>query len=183
MTAGTIQMKWAVGTFTIPAGTRLRSTGVSKTLPKGNSHAISLKCDCETLYLGIFWYLHMWLFSNCFFSFRINIMNSNLEGVVLDNRYYAGSCMPHYIQDVRFRKPYNLQQYTLQVTLANECRFSVEWWLGSWHCHLTATQSYCRFDPDLGQQEKLLIQIFPWVIYTSKDSSLLKKDSEMFQKC
>uniref|UniRef100_A0A3Q3QAQ9 Complement component C8 beta chain n=1 Tax=Monopterus albus TaxID=43700 RepID=A0A3Q3QAQ9_MONAL len=45
----------------------------------------------------------------------INILNSNLEGVVLDNRYYAGSCLPHYIQDVQFRKPYNLQQYTLQT--------------------------------------------------------------------
>ncbi|KAF3699042.1 Complement component C8 beta chain Complement component 8 subunit beta Precursor [Channa argus] len=45
----------------------------------------------------------------------INILNSNLEGVVLDNRYYAGSCLPHYIQDVRFRKPYNLQQYTSQT--------------------------------------------------------------------
>ncbi|KAI3375214.1 hypothetical protein L3Q82_021719 [Scortum barcoo] len=45
----------------------------------------------------------------------INILNSNLEGVVLDNRYYAGSCLPHYIQDARFRKPYNLQQYTLQT--------------------------------------------------------------------
>ncbi|XP_044075172.1 complement component C8 beta chain-like [Siniperca chuatsi] len=45
----------------------------------------------------------------------INILNSNLEGVVLDNRYYAGSCLPQYIQDVRFRKPYNLQQYTLQT--------------------------------------------------------------------
>uniref|UniRef100_A0A8C2XFN7 Complement component C8 beta chain n=2 Tax=Cyclopterus lumpus TaxID=8103 RepID=A0A8C2XFN7_CYCLU len=45
----------------------------------------------------------------------INILNSNLEGVVLDNRYYAGSCLPYYIEDVRFRKPYNLQQYTLQT--------------------------------------------------------------------
>ncbi|XP_028329177.1 complement component C8 beta chain [Gouania willdenowi] len=45
----------------------------------------------------------------------INILNSDLEGVVLDNRYYAGSCLPHYIQDVRFRKPYNLQHYTLQT--------------------------------------------------------------------
>uniref|UniRef100_A0A3Q3ML74 Complement component C8 beta chain n=1 Tax=Mastacembelus armatus TaxID=205130 RepID=A0A3Q3ML74_9TELE len=45
----------------------------------------------------------------------ISILNSNLEGVVLDNRYYAGSCLPHYIQNVRFRKPYNLQQYTLQT--------------------------------------------------------------------
>ncbi|XP_023277589.1 complement component C8 beta chain [Seriola lalandi dorsalis] len=45
----------------------------------------------------------------------INILNSNLEGVVLDNRYYAGSCLPQYIQDVAFRKPYNLQQYTQQT--------------------------------------------------------------------
>uniref|UniRef100_A0A7N6B1S0 Complement component C8 beta chain n=1 Tax=Anabas testudineus TaxID=64144 RepID=A0A7N6B1S0_ANATE len=45
----------------------------------------------------------------------INVLNSNLEGVVLDNRYYAGSCLPQYIQDARFRKPYNLQQYTLQT--------------------------------------------------------------------
>ncbi|KAM3604357.1 uncharacterized protein V6R79_009961 [Siganus canaliculatus] len=45
----------------------------------------------------------------------INILNSNLEGVVLDNRYYAGSCLPHFIQDARFRKPYNLQQYTQQT--------------------------------------------------------------------
>lgn len=45
----------------------------------------------------------------------INVLNSDLEGVVLDNRYYAGSCLPHFIQDVRFRKPYNLQQYTLQT--------------------------------------------------------------------
>ncbi|XP_061695641.1 complement component C8 beta chain-like [Syngnathoides biaculeatus] len=45
----------------------------------------------------------------------ISILNSKLEGVVLDNRYYAGNCLPHYIQDVRFRKPHNLQQYTLQT--------------------------------------------------------------------
>ncbi|XP_061587463.1 complement component C8 beta chain-like [Cololabis saira] len=45
----------------------------------------------------------------------INIMSGDLEGVVLDNRYYAGSCLPHYIQDTPFRKPFNLQQYTLQT--------------------------------------------------------------------
>uniref|UniRef100_A0A3Q2ZYA6 Complement component C8 beta chain n=2 Tax=Kryptolebias marmoratus TaxID=37003 RepID=A0A3Q2ZYA6_KRYMA len=45
----------------------------------------------------------------------INVLNSNLEGVVLDNRYYGGSCLPQYIQDVPFRKPFNLQQYTLQT--------------------------------------------------------------------
>ncbi|KAF4088773.1 hypothetical protein AMELA_G00058720 [Ameiurus melas] len=45
----------------------------------------------------------------------INVLNSNLEGVVLDNRYYAGGCLPYFIQDVRFRKPYNVQQYTLET--------------------------------------------------------------------
>ncbi|XP_035993849.1 complement component C8 beta chain isoform X1 [Fundulus heteroclitus] len=45
----------------------------------------------------------------------INVLNSQVEGVVLDNRYYGGGCLPHYIQDVPFRKPFNLQQYTLQT--------------------------------------------------------------------
>lgn len=45
----------------------------------------------------------------------INILNSNLEGVVVDNRYYAGSCLPHYIYNTRFRKPYNLQTYLLET--------------------------------------------------------------------
>ncbi|XP_017328556.1 complement component C8 beta chain [Ictalurus punctatus] len=45
----------------------------------------------------------------------INVLNSNLEGVVLDNRYYAGGCLPYFIQDVRFRKPYNVHQYTLET--------------------------------------------------------------------
>ncbi|KAM4557635.1 complement component C8 beta chain [Fundulus diaphanus] len=45
----------------------------------------------------------------------INVLNSHVEGVVLDNRYYGGGCLPHYIQDVPFRKPFNLQQYTLQT--------------------------------------------------------------------
>ncbi|XP_015228486.1 PREDICTED: complement component C8 beta chain [Cyprinodon variegatus] len=46
----------------------------------------------------------------------INVLNSHLEGIVLDNRYYGGGCLPHYIQDVPFRKPFNLQQYTLQTS-------------------------------------------------------------------
>ncbi|CAG5897058.1 unnamed protein product [Menidia menidia] len=45
----------------------------------------------------------------------INVLNSNLEGVVLDNRYYAGGCLPDYVQNIAFRKPYNLQQYTFQT--------------------------------------------------------------------
>ena len=45
----------------------------------------------------------------------MNVLNSRLEGLVLDNRYYAGGCLPHYIQDVRFRKPFNLQHYIVEV--------------------------------------------------------------------
>uniref|UniRef100_UPI003D9E9675 complement component C8 beta chain precursor n=1 Tax=Danio rerio TaxID=7955 RepID=UPI003D9E9675 len=44
-----------------------------------------------------------------------NILNGKMEAVVLDNRYYAGGCLPHFIQDVRFRKPFNLQQYTIET--------------------------------------------------------------------
>lgn len=44
------------------------------------------------------------------------MLSGNFEGAVLDNRYYAGSCLPHYIQHTRFRKPYNLQHYTVQVS-------------------------------------------------------------------
>uniref|UniRef100_A0A667Z8H5 Complement component C8 beta chain n=1 Tax=Myripristis murdjan TaxID=586833 RepID=A0A667Z8H5_9TELE len=67
----------------------------------------------------------------------INILNSNLEGVVLDNRYYAGSCLPHYIQDVRFRKPYNLQQYTLQYFCSST--------KGSYDFALESYESYSEF--------------------------------------
>ncbi|NXV48989.1 CO8B protein, partial [Uria aalge] len=42
----------------------------------------------------------------------LNIFTNNLEGLVLDHRYYAGGCSPHYILDTRFRKPYNVESYT-----------------------------------------------------------------------
>ncbi|XP_054690011.1 complement component C8 beta chain isoform X1 [Grus americana] len=42
----------------------------------------------------------------------LNIFTNNLEGLVLDHRYYAGGCSPHYIVDTRFRKPYNVESYT-----------------------------------------------------------------------
>ncbi|NWV74906.1 CO8B protein, partial [Dasyornis broadbenti] len=41
----------------------------------------------------------------------LNIFSNNLEGLVLDHRYYAGGCSPHYIADTRFRKPYNVESY------------------------------------------------------------------------
>ncbi|NXN18782.1 CO8B protein, partial [Indicator maculatus] len=42
----------------------------------------------------------------------LNIFTNSLEGLVLDHRYYAGGCSPHYIMDTRFRKPYNVESYT-----------------------------------------------------------------------
>ncbi|NXD38891.1 CO8B protein, partial [Copsychus sechellarum] len=42
----------------------------------------------------------------------LNIFTNSLEGLVLDHRYYAGGCSPHYITDTRFRKPYNVESYT-----------------------------------------------------------------------
>ncbi|NWQ77169.1 CO8B protein, partial [Columbina picui] len=42
----------------------------------------------------------------------LNIFTNDLEGLVLDHRYYAGGCSPHYIVDTRFRKPYNVESYT-----------------------------------------------------------------------
>ncbi|NP_001076137.1 complement component C8 beta chain precursor [Oryctolagus cuniculus] len=45
----------------------------------------------------------------------INLFTNSLEGPVLDHRYYAGGCNPHYILDMRFRKPYNVESYTPQT--------------------------------------------------------------------
>ncbi|NWT19238.1 CO8B protein, partial [Vireo altiloquus] len=42
----------------------------------------------------------------------LNIFTNSLEGLVLDHRYYAGGCSPHYITDTKFRKPYNVESYT-----------------------------------------------------------------------
>ncbi|XP_018609103.2 complement component C8 beta chain [Scleropages formosus] len=63
----------------------------------------------------------------------INTLTGNLEGIVLDNRYYAGSCLPHYIRDTRFRKPYNLQHYTLETK-------------GSYDFTLNTFESYSSFE-------------------------------------
>eukprot|EP00062_Callorhinchus_milii_P017949 gi/632970912/ref/XP_007901909.1/ PREDICTED: complement component C8 beta chain [Callorhinchus milii] len=41
-----------------------------------------------------------------------NILTETLQGPVLDNSYYAGSCAPHYIKNVRFRKPHNLELHS-----------------------------------------------------------------------
>lgn len=44
------------------------------------------------------------------------MFTNSLEGPVLDHRYYAGGCTPHYIMDTKFRKPYNVESYFPQVS-------------------------------------------------------------------
>lgn len=118
-TVGTCPMKLAVRRLPSPAGWRLRSTGESRTLPKGESQALCCtKCGSLSELRGLVFkrdLLRPWLCTSAALFFRINVLTSDLEGVVLDNRYYGGSCLPQYIQDVPFRKPFNLQQYTFQV--------------------------------------------------------------------
>ncbi|KAG9482928.1 hypothetical protein GDO78_009075 [Eleutherodactylus coqui] len=41
----------------------------------------------------------------------LNLFTNNREGLVLDHRYYAGACSPHYILGTRFRKPYNVESF------------------------------------------------------------------------
>lgn len=113
MTVGICLMKLAVKKPPSPAGWRLRSSGELRILPKGESLARSASWKSNT-YLFKYSVMRTCCTISALFS-RINILNSDLEGVVLDSRYYGGSCLPQYIQDVPFRKPFNLQQYTFQV--------------------------------------------------------------------
>ena len=61
---------------------------------------------------------------------RINLFTNNLEGPVLDHRYYAGVCSPHYILNTRFRKPYNVENFTPQVCASREATSGP--WQGPW---------------------------------------------------
>lgn len=48
---------------------------------------------------------------------RLNIFTNDLEGWVLDYKYYAGACSPQYIGDTNFRKPYNVESYLAEVCI------------------------------------------------------------------
>ena len=61
---------------------------------------------------------------------RINLFTNNLEGPVLDHRYYAGVCSPHYILNTRFPKPYNVENFTPQVCASREATSGP--WQGPW---------------------------------------------------
>uniref|UniRef100_A0A8C5K8I8 Complement component C8 beta chain n=1 Tax=Jaculus jaculus TaxID=51337 RepID=A0A8C5K8I8_JACJA len=56
----------------------------------------------------------------------INLFTNSFEGPVLDHRYYAGGCSPHYILDTRFRKPYNVESYTPRESKFLHARASLE---------------------------------------------------------
>nr|BAC41370.1 complement component 8 beta subunit [Mus musculus] len=63
----------------------------------------------------------------------INLFTNTFEGPVLDHRYYAGGCSPHYILDTNFRKPYNVESYTPQT----KCEYEFT---------LTEYESYSDFE-------------------------------------
>ncbi|XP_007462627.1 PREDICTED: complement component C8 beta chain [Lipotes vexillifer] len=63
----------------------------------------------------------------------INLFTNNLEGPVLDHKYYAGACSPHYILNTRFRKPYNVENFIPQTQ-------------GKYEFALTEYESYSDFE-------------------------------------
>ncbi|XP_064004335.1 complement component C8 beta chain isoform X2 [Pogoniulus pusillus] len=67
-----------------------------------NCNKVSKKCDQK--------WEQYWGIENL--AKGLNVFTSDLEGLVLDHRYYAGGCSPHYIMDTRFRKPHNVESYT-----------------------------------------------------------------------
>ncbi|XP_027437474.1 complement component C8 beta chain isoform X2 [Zalophus californianus] len=66
----------------------------------------------------------------------INLFTNSFEGPVLDHRYYAGGCSPHYILNTRFRKPYNVDSYTPQTQ-------------GKYEFALTEYESYLDFEHNI----------------------------------
>ncbi|XP_045883554.1 complement component C8 beta chain [Meles meles] len=66
----------------------------------------------------------------------INLFTNRFEGPVLDHRYYAGGCSPHYILNTRFRKPYNVDSYSPQTQ-------------GKYEFALTEYESYSDFEKNV----------------------------------
>ncbi|XP_019304692.2 complement component C8 beta chain [Panthera pardus] len=71
----------------------------------------------------------------------INLFTNSFEGPVLDHRYYAGGCSPHYILNTRFRKPYNVESYTPQTQ-------------GKYEFVLTEYESYSDFERSITERGK-----------------------------
>ncbi|EDL97879.1 complement component 8, beta polypeptide (mapped) [Rattus norvegicus] len=69
----------------------------------------------------------------------INLFTNTFEGPVLDHRYYAGACSPHYILNTNFRKPYNVESYTPQTQ-------------GKYEFALTEYESYFDFEHNVTEK-------------------------------
>ncbi|KAM9324642.1 complement component C8 beta chain [Gastrophryne carolinensis] len=54
----------------------------------------------------------------------LNLATNDREGIVLDHRYYAGGCAPHYILGTPFRKPYNVENYVTDTQTKYEFKLS-----------------------------------------------------------
>ncbi|XP_033007891.1 complement component C8 beta chain [Lacerta agilis] len=68
----------------------------------------------------------------------LNIFTNNLEGLVLDYKYYAGACSPQYIGDTNFRKPYNVESYLAETK-------------GKYEFALTEYESYSSFEENVSK--------------------------------
>ncbi|XP_028018829.2 complement component C8 beta chain [Balaenoptera acutorostrata] len=90
---------------------------------EGNCRRIYQKCQQE---MDQYWAIGS-------LASGINLFTNNLEGPVLDHRYYAGVCSPHYILNTRFRKPYNVESFTPQTQ-------------GKYEFALTEYESYSDFE-------------------------------------
>ncbi|XP_037683033.1 complement component C8 beta chain [Choloepus didactylus] len=66
----------------------------------------------------------------------LNMFTNRMEGPILDHRYYAGGCSPHYILNTKFRKPYNVESYTPQTQ-------------GKYEFALTEYESYSDFESNV----------------------------------
>eukprot|EP00069_Balaena_mysticetus_P014142 bmy_01548T0 len=83
---------------------------------EGNCRRIYKKCQQE---MDQYWAIGS-------LASGINLFTNNLEGPVLDHRYYAGACSPHYILNTRFRKPYNVENFTPQKSAFLHARSDLE---------------------------------------------------------
>ncbi|XP_063154085.1 complement component C8 beta chain [Candoia aspera] len=97
------------------------------------------EADCRKVYrkcnqvLEQFWGIQM-------LSSGLNAFTNNLEGVILDYKYYAGACRPQYIGNVGFRKPYNVESYLAETK-------------GKYEFSMTAYESYSSFEHSVSRRK------------------------------
>ncbi|XP_077189704.1 complement component C8 beta chain [Paroedura picta] len=106
----------------------------------------------------------------------VNIFTNNLEGLVLDHRYYGLSCSLQYIANIRFRKPYNVESYMAQTK-------------GTFQFTLTEHESYSSFEEKILERqttkERLSISLsvpFLFEFGYSKDDYRYKRFIQLTKK-